>query len=134
MKATISSIVFALVLIGGALWFAGRDTGPSGPSASGTPSRDNVSIVDGTQIIDIGVKGGYEPRSTIAKAGLPTIVRFTTKGTFDCSIAVRIPSLGLGENLSMNGTVDIPIGTSTPGVLRGNCSMGMYTFDIDFQN
>lgn len=134
MKATVSSIIFALILIGGAFWFAGSGSGSAGSDASATPSRDNVSIVDGTQIVDISVKGGYEPRSSVAKAGLPTILRFTTKGTFDCSIAVRIPSLDLGENLSMNGTVDIPIGTSTPGVLKGNCSMGMYTFDVDFQN
>ncbi|MEN9912831.1 MAG: hypothetical protein RLY66_239 [Candidatus Parcubacteria bacterium] len=131
MKTTISSTIFALILIGGALWFAGSR---SGSTTTGTPSRDNVSVVDGVQIIDIKVKGGYEPRSTVAKAGIPTVLRFTTSGTFDCSIAVRIPSLGLGENLSMTGTLDIPIGTSTPGILKGTCSMGMYGFDVDFQN
>ncbi|MBP6858257.1 MAG: hypothetical protein KBC33_00280 [Candidatus Pacebacteria bacterium] len=131
MKAIISSIIFALVLIGGALWFAGSQ---SGSTTAGTPSRDNVSVVDGVQIIDIKVKGGYEPRSTVAKADIPTVIRFTTSGTFDCSIAVRIPSLGLGENLSMNGALDMPIGTSTPGILKGTCSMGMYGFEVDFQN
>ncbi len=134
MKATISSIIFALILIGGAFWFAGSGSQSGASGAPNVPSRDNVSMVDGVQIINISVKGGYEPRSTVAKAGLPTVLRFTTNGAFDCSTAVRIPSLNLGENLPMSGTLDIPIGTSTPGIMKGTCSMGMYGFEVDFQN
>lgn len=130
MKATITSIIFGLTLIGGALLFAGwsfRNT------ASQTPSKDNVSVQNGSQIIEIRAKGGYIPRKSIAQSGLPTTIRFTTDSSFDCSIAVHIPTLSIGENLPPSGKTDISIGTSTAGILRGTCAMGMYTFDIEFR-
>lgn len=95
---------------------------------------DNVSIVDGKQIIEIRAKGGYLPRKTIAKAGLPTVLRFETTGTFDCSSAMRIPSLGISKNLPALGATNIDIASPTEGLLQGTCIMGMYQFEIDFRN
>ncbi|MFA6520531.1 MAG: cupredoxin domain-containing protein [Candidatus Paceibacterota bacterium] len=95
---------------------------------------NNVSIVDGKQIIDLTAKGGYSPRKSVAKAGIPTIVRFTTSGTFDCSSVVRIPSLDVSKNLAMSGTTDIDLGVPKLGLLEGSCGMGMYPFEIDFQS
>jgi plastocyanin domain-containing protein len=129
MKATIISIIVAVVLIGGAFMLTkgGSDNTP-------TVAANNVSVVDGTQIIEISAKGGYQPRKSIAKAGIPTIIRFDTKGTFDCSSSVRIPSMNISKNLPQTGSTDIDIGDSKLGTLKGSCGMGMYPFEVEFQS
>lgn len=95
-------------------------------------NTNNITIIDGKQIIEITAKGGYQPRKSIAKAGIPTVIRFNTSGSFDCSIAVRIPSLRIAKNLPPSGNTDIDIGTPTLGILNGTCGMGMYYFEIGF--
>ena len=127
MKATITAVIIAAVFIGGAIFLI-----PSSSSSTSSPSVNNVNIVDGKQVIEIRARGGYQPQKSVAKAGMATIVRFNTNGTFDCSASVRFPSLGISKFLPQTGNTDIDIGTSTPGVLRGNCGMGMYPFEIDF--
>lgn len=128
MKATIISIIIAIVLIGGAFMLtrSGSDTGQ-------VANANNVSIVDGKQIIEITARGGYQPRKSVAKAGIPTIIRFNTKGTFDCSSSVRIPSLGISKSLPQTGSTDIDIGSGKLGTLQGSCGMGMYPFEVEFQ-
>lgn len=128
MKSTAISIVIAGALIGGAIFYSGAR------SAGGTDvPADNVSIVDGKQIIEVSVQGGYRPRKSIAKAGVPTTLRFVTNNTYDCSAAVRIPGVGYSAFLPSTGKTDVSLGTPQAGVLRGSCAMGMYTFEIDFQ-
>ncbi len=129
MKATIISVIVAVVLIGGAFLLAkgGNDT-------SQVANANNVSIVDGKQIIEISAKGGYQPRKSIAKAGIPTVIRFNTKGTFDCSSSVRIPSIGISKSLPQTGSTDIDIGTQKVVILQGTCGMGMYPFEVEFQS
>lgn len=129
MKATIISVIVAVVLIGGAFLLAkgGNDT-------SQVANANNVSIVDGKQIIEISAKGGYQPRKSIAKAGIPTVIRFNTKGTFDCSSSVRIPSMGISKSLPQTGSTDIDIGTQKVATLQGTCGMGMYPFEVEFQS
>lgn len=105
----------------------------SGDSVEQLVNANNVSIVDGKQIIEINAKGGYQPRKNIAKAGIPTIIRFNTKGTFDCSSAVRIPSMNISKSLPQTGSTDIDIGTGTIGTLKGSCGMGMYPFEVEFE-
>ena len=125
MKTTIISIIVALGIIGGAFFIS--------KEKSNDPLANNVSVVDGKQIIEISAKGGYQPRKSIAKAGIPTIIRFNTKGTFDCSSAVRIPSLNISKSLPQSGATEIDIGEGKLGTLQGSCGMGMYRFDIEFQ-
>ena len=128
MKATTISIIIALVLIGGAFMLS-KGSGSTQPAAN----ANNVSIVDGKQIIEITAKGGYQPRKSIAKAGIPTVIRFNTSGTFDCSSSIRIPSLGISKILPQTGSTDIDIGSPTVATLQGTCGMGMYPFEVDFQ-
>lgn len=126
MKAITISIIIALLLIGGAIVLSnGRNDQVS--------NINNVSIVDGVQIIEINAKGGYQPRRSTAKAGVPTIIRFETTGTFDCSSSVRIPSMNISKILPQSGSTDIEIGSPTATVLQGTCGMGMYPFEVDFQ-
>ena len=128
MKATVIAITVAIVLIGSALVLARGGVSP----ADSIPAN-NVSVVDGKQVIEIRAKGGYQPRRSIAKAGIPTVIRFNTNGTFDCSSSVRIPSLGINKVLPQSDTTDIEIGSQQVLTLQGMCGMGMYPFEIEFQ-
>ncbi len=129
MKPTILALVVAAVLIGGTILLSKGAAPAAGGVAGG---GGNVSVVDGKQIVEITVKGGYAPTQTVAKAGLPTVLRFKTNGTFDCSTALRVPSLGVSQRLPQTGTTDIDAGTPAAGQLAGTCSMGMYSFAVDF--
>lgn len=124
------ALIITTTLIGGALMLTLNK--PS--AAQNEPTANNVSIVDGQQIIDITAKGGYTPRTTTAKAGIPTIIRFHTTGTFDCSSYIRIPSMNISKNLPSTGTVDIPVADPKAGALIGMCGMGMYPFQVNFQS
>ena len=124
-----ASIVIALAFILGSYFLLNSKSETDNPA-----SAANVSVVDGKQIIEINAKGGYFPRKSVAKAGVPTILRFNTVNTFDCSLAVRIPKMGISQNLPSLGVTDIELGNPKAGTLKGTCSMGMYPFEIDFQN
>lgn len=128
MKATTISIIVAIVLIGG-VYILTKDRGNTS-----TVVANNVTLVDGKQIIEIKAKAGYEPRKSVAKAGIPTVLRFDTNGTFDCSASVRISSMGISKILPQSGNTDIDIGTPEVATLQGTCGMGMYPFEIEFQS
>lgn len=128
MKSTAVAIVIAGLMIGGTILFTNR-----GVESQSAVDAGNVSIVDGVQIVEIDARGGYSPRKSVAQAGIPTIIRFNTKGTFDCSLAVRIPSMNISKFLPQTGSTDIEIGERSAGTLSGSCSMGMYPFSIEFQ-
>ena len=129
MKSTAISIVVAGALIGGAILYTGISSTSGG---SDTPAN-NVTIIEGTQIVEVSVQGGYRPKKSVAKAGVPTVLRFSTRNTYECSGAVRIPSMGFSTNLPPTGKTDVELGTPQAGVLRGLCVMGMYTFEIEFK-
>ena len=102
-------------------------------SETPTVEGQNVSIINGQQIIEITAKGGYSPKKTTAQANLPTTLKIETNGTFDCSSALNIPTLNFSKTLSQNGSTEINVPLDkTTGKLRGLCSMGMYNFEIDF--
>lgn len=129
MKATSISIIVAGLLIGGAVLFviSGKT------SENNTKKMDNVSVVDGKQIIEIGAKGGYAPGVSVAKANIPTLLRIQTRGTFDCSSALTIPSIGYRANLPPSGVTEIEVPAQKSGAtLQGLCAMGMYNFKVKF--
>jgi hypothetical protein len=152
MKKNIVAIIIAVGLIVFALMFSNgkfkkdktleipteiqkTNTG-SGSVTINVIDSNNTPIVDtntNKQIIEIKAKGGYTPRKSIAKAGIQTILRFNTNGTFDCSSSVRIPSMNIFKNLPQSGVTDIDLGSQKAGTLKGSCGMGMYPFEIEFQ-
>ncbi len=127
MKNTVVSILIVIVLIGGALVYRGNNNDIS------KESINNVFMENGKQIIEIKAKGGYSPRHSVAKAGVPTVLRFDSKGAFDCSASLYLPSLKISKILDRKEKDDIDIGVSEAGIFNGTCGMGMYSFDIDFQ-
>ena len=128
MKSIILAIIVVLVLLGGVFLFA-----PKNKKVDNIPVN-NVTIIDGKQIIELRAKGGYFPEKSIAKAGIPTILRLDASGTFDCSSIVRIQSMNISKILPNLGATDIEIGSPKLGILQGTCGMGMYPFEIDFQS
>ena len=129
MKTTIISILVAALLIGGTFAL----TRKSADAPSTVADANNVTVVNGKQIIEISAKGGYHPQKSVAKAGLPTIIRFDTNGTFDCSSSVRIPSMNITKSLPQTGTTDIDVGSQQVATLQGTCGMGMYPFEVEFK-
>lgn len=135
IKKMIFMLVVVLALFGSlVLLTRGKSQPSSQAQTQESVPANNVSMVDGKQIIQVAAKGGYFPKKSLAKAGIPTILRFNTNGTFDCSSAVRIPTMKLSKNLPATGTTDIDLGTQQQGQLAGICSMGMYSFEVNFQS
>lgn len=129
MKGTLIATLIASALIAGAVWLSADSGAPQAGAGEGA----NITFEDGTQVIDIAAKGGYSPRVTEAQANVPTILRVNTKGTFDCSSALVIPSLGFRKNLPPSDTTDIELPPQEGGTsLQGLCSMGMYSFTVNF--
>ena len=127
MKTAIA-IVIAGALIAGAIVSAGSRGGKVTAA-----SVANVSVIDGKQIVQIDAKGGYSPKLTSAKAGIPTVLRMKTNGTFDCSASVVIPSLRYRLVLPLSGNTNIEVPAQRSGTtLQGLCAMGMYHFAVQF--
>ncbi len=104
-----------------------------GGAKAGDTTRTNVSIVGGSQIIEISAKGGFSPRDTTAKADTATTLKIKTSGTFDCSSSLTIPKLGYQTNLPPSGETVVDVPPQKAGsTLTGLCSMGMYSFTIRF--
>lgn len=125
MNKTVSIILVLGLIIAMVIIFVG---GPISKTAL------NVEIKDGVQYITINAGGGYSPRVTNAKAGIPTKLIMKTNGAFDCSSSLVIRSIGFQKILPQTGETEIDIGT--PEVrepLQGVCGMGMYSFKIDFE-
>lgn len=132
MKIIFGVILAAALLYLGYIGVQLTQPNQTQPTVS-SPTKSNVSIVDGQQIIEIKAKGGYTPRVSTAKAGIPTVLKFDTQGTFDCSSAVTIPSMNISKNLPPSGVTEISLGELKEGVLNGTCGMGMYPFQINVQ-
>lgn len=127
-KPIIAAIILAVAILGGVLISTG-----AGSKTIATAPVNNVTVTDGKQIVEIGVKGGYSPKVSTAKADMPTTLRMKTDGTFDCSSGVTIPSLGYRQILPSTGSTDIEVPAQKAGTtLDGVCVMGMYHFAVSF--
>ncbi len=127
-KNTIISIVISLVLIGGTLYFISDKSLSSGGEVA---QSQNVEIRDGVQYVTITAKGGYSPRVTQIKGGLPTKLVMKTDGTYDCSASLVIRSVGFQKILQSTGEEVIDLGIPRSGEkVQGVCGMGMYSFQV----
>lgn len=95
---------------------------------------DEVTFdANGKQLIQIKAKGGYNPRTVNAKANVPSTLRMETAETYGCESSFTIPKMNIRENLPVTGNTDIELTAQAPGTsLVGTCSMGMYSFVINF--
>lgn len=127
-KNTIISIIISLVLIGGTLYFVSDRSASSGGAVA---QSQNVEIKDGVQYVTVTAKGGYSPRVTQIKSGIPTKLVVKTDGTYDCSASLVVRSVGFQKILQPTGEEVIDLGTPKSGEkVQGVCGMGMYNFQI----
>jgi plastocyanin domain-containing protein len=129
-KIALSIITLGLIIGIGIIFLGGSE---SGSETASTQPGQNVEIRDGVQYITINAKGGYSPRVSSAQADIPTKLIVKTNGTYDCSTALVIRSIGYQKILPQTGEEVIDIGTSKAGSsVQGTCSMGMYNFVVNF--
>ena len=129
MNKTVYIIITIALAIGIGIIFLG---GSKNNTETGALAQ-NVEIKDGIQYVMVNAKGGYSPKVSTAKAGIPTKLVMKTNGTYDCSASLVIRSLGFQKILAQTGEEIIDLGAPKSGQsLQGLCSMGMYNFSINF--
>lgn len=128
-KIALSIVSLGLIIGIGVIFVSGSGRSET---ASLQPGH-NIEIRDGIQYITIEAKGGYSPHVTSAQSGIPTKLIVRTNGTYDCSSALVIRSIGYEKMLPQTGEEIIDVGIKEAGTtLQGSCSMGMYNFSVDF--
>lgn len=127
-KSTIISIIVSVVLVVGTLYVVSdRPESLGGDVVQG----QNVEMKDGVQYVTIFAQGGYSPRVTEVKGGLPTKLIVKTNGTYDCSAALVVRSAQFQKILQPAGEEIIDLGVPKSGEnVQGVCGMGMYSFKI----
>ncbi|MBK5215432.1 MAG: cupredoxin domain-containing protein [Candidatus Pacebacteria bacterium] len=135
MKNKTALIIITLgLLIGISVILMGGTKSSSVTTNAKVEQKQNIQIKDGIQYITITAKGGYIPRVTTAKAGVPTKLIVNTKGTYDCSLSLVIKAINYQKILPQTGEEIIDLGVQKPGTpIRGVCGMGMYSFLINFE-
>lgn len=128
MNKTASIIItLSLVLAVGIIFVGGSETKNTGQAV------ENSEIRDGVQYITIDAKGGYSPRISTAKAGIPTKLIVKTNGTYDCSASLVVRDANFQQILPQTGETEIDIGIkNATDTIQGVCGMGMYSFQINF--
>ena len=102
-------------------------------NSSSSDVKGSVTMEGDKQILAIQVRGGYTPSTITAKANTPSVIRFTTANSFDCSTALTISKLNYRNNLPNTGVTDVEVPAQTAGsTIEGVCSMGMYRLKITF--
>ena len=127
----ISILILLVGLVISAFIFFSDSAVPKGNTT--LPYLGNVYVQAGKQTVEITAKGGFEPKTSVAKAGYPTTLQITTNGTYDCSSVISIPELSVRQNLPASGVTKIDLGTRGIGILNGTCGMGMYPFTVEFK-
>lgn len=109
--------------------------GTSNENSTQSSGTNAVTQRGNEQYIRIMARGGYTPNQITAKANKDTVLEIETKGTYDCSSAIAIPSLDYRNNLPPTGVTSVEI----PANIAKNsieilCSMGMYRATINFES
>jgi plastocyanin domain-containing protein len=134
MKKTIIAILIVVALVAAGRFLVRSRGSAASNSASASAYSGNTAIVNGVQEITINARGGYSPRTTVARARVPSRIRVVTNGTYDCSTALSVPALQYRTILPPSGVTDIAVPAQSPGAtLWGVCGMGMYNFSLKFE-
>ena len=125
---------FWLFILGSVLLVSFLLIGISNKVSSGVETAVSSKMQDdGRQLVEILAKGGYSPNVISSRAGVETVLRVESRGTFDCSSSLIIPQLRIRKNLPPTGVTDIVIPAQQAGTqINGTCAMGMYNFVIKY--
>ena len=80
----------------------------------------------GVQVVDVTVKGGYQPASIVAEAGRPLRLNFTRRESTPCGEEVVLPEFGQRAHLPEGKAVPIEVTPEQPGEYEFTCGMNMY--------
>lgn len=80
----------------------------------------------GVQVVDITVKGGYQPSSITVEAGRPLRLNFTRRESTPCGEEVVLPEFGRRAHLPVDQTVAIEVTPPASGEYEFTCGMNMY--------
>ena len=128
----IIAVLFVGLLVGGVMWYQNENDSSRGETINGSQTS-NVSIVDGKQQIVITAQQWYRPRTTIAKANMPTEIKIQGKNAYGCEAAVRIPQVNYSKIIDPTWSDIVQIPEQKPwDTIYGSCGMGMYSFQITF--
>jgi hypothetical protein len=86
--------------------------------------RGDAEVVDGVQVVRIGVEGGYYvPNEFTVQAGVPVTVEFSGSAE-GCLAEPEFPDLGVKADFS-GGSATMELGVLDPGTYVFTCSMGV---------
>lgn len=80
----------------------------------------------GVQVVDVTVRGGYQPAAITVKAGRPLRLNFTRRESTTCGEEVVLPDFGKRAHLPENQTVMVEVTPEKPGEYEFTCGMNMY--------
>ncbi len=119
---------FAVLNASGGLRLMGLSIGSAAvTTTAGQQLSGNVTVANGIQTVRMSqLPSGYQPADTVVYAGMPIKWVITGTSPFDCSSALRVPTLGVSANLIQGiNTVQVP--ALAAGVTDFTCVMGMYS-------
>ena len=80
----------------------------------------------GVQVVEVTVKGGYQPAAIVAEAGRPLRLNFTRRESTPCGEEVVLPEFGRRAHLPEGKAVPIEVTPEQPGEYEFTCGMNMY--------
>ena len=80
----------------------------------------------GVRVVDVTVKGGYQPASILAEAGHTLRLNFTRRESTPCGEEVVLPEFGRRAHLPEGTPVAVEVTPAGPGVYEFTCGMNMY--------
>lgn len=97
-----------------------------------TGSNNQQTDVSVKQDYEIQIlSNGYSPNNIKVKKGQSVKLTLVSNNIYSCSLAFRIPSLGIGKNLKPSDSQVIEFTPTEIGIIPFSCSMGMYRGTIE---
>lgn len=115
MQGLVGVICLGLIL-GIAWWFFGHHT----------TKTTTAPVVDGKQVVEITVQGGYSPDHVTLKQGVPAVLKFHQADASSCLDEVVFPELGIQQALPYQTTQTVEIDTTKAGEYSWACGMNMF--------
>lgn len=87
--------------------------------------RRHAADVDPTRVVGVRVRGGYQPDTIRAQAGVPLRLVFRREESSPCSEQVVFPAFGKSATLPQGERVAVELLPAEPGEYEFTCAMGM---------
>ncbi len=90
------------------------------------PKKSRMAeLVDGVQVVEVTVKGGYSPDVIRVAAGVPVRMLFDRQESGDCTSRVVFADFGVNQTLPAYGTTAVEFVPKEPGEYEFACGMNM---------